>query len=231
MSDKLREALDVEQVRTAWAKATAEKADFWPNFTRKLAAALTEAKGQEPPKCGLMHEANQGDSCLYCRKPKVWWEYIGEELAIFWESPFGHGKEKIASFWWPAHPVEATAEVEFAFERIAEQLAAQPPAEAPAVTPSESLRKFRIRAARILCETRGHTGYRPCDFCLNVTLFELSTGRIDPSQPTPDLPVSSQPQTLGAHGMCNCEDMGHSSLCPIHAKLPVSSEHDTEDKR
>src|SRR5690242_11345442 len=33
------------------------------------------------------------------------WEYIGEELAVFWQSPYGHGKEKIATFWWPAHPV------------------------------------------------------------------------------------------------------------------------------
>lgn len=52
----------------------------------------------------------------------AWWEYIGEELAIFWESPYGHGKEKIASFWWPLHPVESTTEVETAFERIAARL-------------------------------------------------------------------------------------------------------------
>jgi hypothetical protein len=50
------------------------------------------------------------------------WEYISEELAIFWDSPYGHGKEKIASFWWPAHPVEATAEVEARFEVIAQSL-------------------------------------------------------------------------------------------------------------
>jgi len=35
----------------------------------------------------------------------------------------------------------------------------------------EAFVKFRERAAKILCETRGHSGYRPCDFCLNVTLF------------------------------------------------------------
>jgi len=58
--------------------------------------------------------------------PKTSWEYIGEELAIFWESPYGHGKEKIASFWWPAHPPEATAEVEALFEAIAERVATNP---------------------------------------------------------------------------------------------------------
>lgn len=50
---------------------------------------------------------------------KLTWEYIGEELSIFWESPYGHGKEKIASFWWPCHPPEKTEEVEQAFEAIA----------------------------------------------------------------------------------------------------------------
>ena len=54
--------------------------------------------------------------------PVVWWEYVGEELAIFWNSPYGHGKEKIATFWWPIHPAEATAEVEATFERIAARL-------------------------------------------------------------------------------------------------------------
>lgn len=48
------------------------------------------------------------------------WEYIGEELAIFWENPYEGGKkEKIASFWWPLHPIEATTEVETFFESIA----------------------------------------------------------------------------------------------------------------
>jgi len=49
----------------------------------------------------------------------VSWEYVGEELAIFWENPYGHGKEKIASFWWPKHPPEKTNEVEDYFEQIA----------------------------------------------------------------------------------------------------------------
>lgn len=52
----------------------------------------------------------------------VTWEYIGEELAVFWESPYGHGKEKIASFWWPFHPPEKTVEVEQMFESIANRL-------------------------------------------------------------------------------------------------------------
>ncbi len=55
-------------------------------------------------------------------QPPLSWEYIGEELAIFWESPYGHGKEKIASFWWPFHPPEKTAEVETTFETIAKNL-------------------------------------------------------------------------------------------------------------
>jgi hypothetical protein len=54
--------------------------------------------------------------------PLVSWEYIGEELAVFWQSPYGHGKEKIASFWWPYHPVEKTAEVEALFEAIATRM-------------------------------------------------------------------------------------------------------------
>ena len=63
--------------------------------------------------------------------PPLTWEYVGEELAIFWTSPYGNGKEKIASFWWPAHPVEATAEVEAMFERYASRLAS--PSSAPAI--------------------------------------------------------------------------------------------------
>lgn len=54
---------------------------------------------------------------------QVWWEYVdGEELAIFWNSPYGHGKEKIATFWWPIHPPENTRDVELAFEVIASKL-------------------------------------------------------------------------------------------------------------
>ncbi len=55
--------------------------------------------------------------------PQVSWEYLGEELALFWESPYGAGKEKIATFWWPVHPVENTKEVEALFEAIASRAA------------------------------------------------------------------------------------------------------------
>ncbi len=70
---------------------------------------------------------------------KVWWEYIGEELAIFWESPYGHGKEKIATFWWPTHPAESTKDVEAAFEEIAARLSA----------PLPELTRLRAENARI----------------------------------------------------------------------------------
>jgi len=53
-------------------------------------------------------------------KPRLYLEYIGEELAIFWESPFGFGKEKIASFWWPFHSAEDTPKAEQIFESMAE---------------------------------------------------------------------------------------------------------------
>jgi hypothetical protein len=54
--------------------------------------------------------------------PMLSWEYVGEELAVFWNSPYGAGKEKIASFWWPSHPPEKTSEVESIFEAIATRL-------------------------------------------------------------------------------------------------------------
>lgn len=53
------------------------------------------------------------------------WEYIGEELAIFWDNPYEHKKEKIASFWWPTHPVEKTGEVEKLFEMFASKMCAK----------------------------------------------------------------------------------------------------------
>jgi hypothetical protein len=55
-------------------------------------------------------------------KGELSWEYIGEELAVFWNSPYGYGKEKIASFWWPVHPPELTGDVEKRFENIAATL-------------------------------------------------------------------------------------------------------------
>jgi hypothetical protein len=62
--------------------------------------------------------------CIELRlmNPRLSWEYLGEELAIFWVNPWSSEKEKIASFWWPTHPVEATADVEAAFEKIAARL-------------------------------------------------------------------------------------------------------------
>lgn len=58
----------------------------------------------------------------YVEVPKLSWEYVGEELAVFWESPYGYGREKIASFWWPKHPPESTKEVESFFEFIASRI-------------------------------------------------------------------------------------------------------------
>lgn len=64
--------------------------------------------------------------CPKLAAPSVSWEYVGEELALFWVSPYGHGKEKIATFWWPIHPPENTGEVERSFEVIASRVAASP---------------------------------------------------------------------------------------------------------
>lgn len=50
---------------------------------------------------------------------KVSWKYIGEELALFWINPWDQKEEKIATFWWPAHPMEETSFVEKEFEKIA----------------------------------------------------------------------------------------------------------------
>ena len=87
----------------------------------------------------------------------VSWEYIGEELAVFWENPYGHGKEKIASFWWPFHPPEATAEVEFYFEVIAEAMVRgiKLTENNPIVS---SLQKERDKLRSQLAETRGIAG-------------------------------------------------------------------------
>jgi hypothetical protein len=53
---------------------------------------------------------------------EISWEYLNEELAIFWQSPYGNGKEKIATFWWPTHPPECTNEVEDLFESLAARI-------------------------------------------------------------------------------------------------------------
>ena len=54
--------------------------------------------------------------------PSVSWEYFkGEELGLYWINPWDKKKEKIATFWWPAHPVEATEQMEMMFEEIAKR--------------------------------------------------------------------------------------------------------------
>ena len=56
-------------------------------------------------------------------RPLLVAEYVGDELAIFWVSPYKPGlKEKITTFWWPTHPEDKTSEVETTFEQIAELL-------------------------------------------------------------------------------------------------------------
>lgn len=58
-------------------------------------------------------------------KPKVTWKYTGpqnEELALFWINPWNQVEEKIATFWWPAHQVDATREAELLFEEIASRI-------------------------------------------------------------------------------------------------------------
>lgn len=47
------------------------------------------------------------------------WAYVGDELALFWKSPWSQMTEKIATFWWPAHPPAATEHAEKFFEEIA----------------------------------------------------------------------------------------------------------------
>lgn len=55
-------------------------------------------------------------------KPREFWKYIGEELAIFWINPWDNKEEKIASFWWPGHAIEDTSLVEKYFESLADRL-------------------------------------------------------------------------------------------------------------
>ena len=49
----------------------------------------------------------------------IWHKYTGEELALFWVNPWSGDDEKIATFWWPGHPIEETKTVEMIFEAIA----------------------------------------------------------------------------------------------------------------
>ena len=52
---------------------------------------------------------------------RVYRRYVGEELALFWINPWSKEEEKIATFWWPAHPIEETEKVEKMFEEIADR--------------------------------------------------------------------------------------------------------------
>ena len=51
---------------------------------------------------------------------KRWLQFeLGEDETggpcFFWVNPWTQKREKVASLWWPEHPVEATAEVEHIF--------------------------------------------------------------------------------------------------------------------
>ncbi len=47
---------------------------------------------------------------------------LGEDetggMAFFWINPWNGQREKIASLWWPSHPVEATEAVEQLFSEL-----------------------------------------------------------------------------------------------------------------
>lgn len=45
---------------------------------------------------------------------------------FFWKNPWSGEREKIANLWWPAHPVEATAEVEELFAKLELRVAGDP---------------------------------------------------------------------------------------------------------
>lgn len=78
---------------------------------------------------------------------KISSRYVSEggELAIYWVNPWSHQEEKIATFWWPAHPVEATEQVERWFEKIANaatKMTALDQAEADAAAMRELMLKY-----------------------------------------------------------------------------------------
>lgn len=60
----------------------------------------------------IAEAAPKGITCRYVTE--------GGELALFWTNPWSGNEEKIATFWWPTHPIEATKQVEDGFEAIAE---------------------------------------------------------------------------------------------------------------
>lgn len=46
--------------------------------------------------------------------------YEGEDaIHLSWHNPYENKEERIASFWWPTHPVDKTGEVEKTFEATA----------------------------------------------------------------------------------------------------------------
>jgi hypothetical protein len=45
-------------------------------------------------------------------------------IYLVWKNPYDGSEERIASFWWPGHPAEATAQVEQYFENSAKLAAA-----------------------------------------------------------------------------------------------------------
>lgn len=53
---------------------------------------------------------------------RYWPTESDSELALLWTNPWSGKEEKIATFWWPTHPPEATAQVEKWFEEIATRL-------------------------------------------------------------------------------------------------------------
>lgn len=94
-----------------------------PHALRQL-ATKAQAKAVDIGDSELRDFADELDALLRQRAgtptPRVWREYVGEELALFWTNPYDGKREKIASFWWPIHPAEKTAEVEATFETIAD---------------------------------------------------------------------------------------------------------------
>lgn len=72
-----------------------------------------------------MSEVMSSQNCTKQNAIRVTWQYIGEELALFWTNPWSGTEEKIATFWWPAHPIEETNYVQLVFEAIAERAAGE----------------------------------------------------------------------------------------------------------
>lgn len=52
--------------------------------------------------------------------PSFWYEDKddGNGPCFWWTNPWSGQREKIASLWWPAHPIEATEAIEHLFESL-----------------------------------------------------------------------------------------------------------------